>query len=998
MFRCRLHLIPLPFLLFLTVTATAIEAAQRQLPGDEVQALKDIAAALKKTSWNFSINPCSEMPPWNVSDSEDAVHCNCTFSNYTICHVTSISLKMQSLPGTLPPDFVRLPYLQNLGSIPPEWGALPNLLNISLLGNRLTGPIPKEIGNISTLQSFVVEFNQLSGNLPQELGNLSQLDRLLLTSNNFTGELPSTFANLTALKQVLLGDNQFSGKIPEFIQNWKNLKELVLQASGFRGPIPSSLGALGNLTDLRITDLDGTESHFPYLASGVGMETLILRNCNLIGELPGFLSEWTGLETLDVSFNKFSGEIPTNYSSLKDAKYIYLSSNMLTGQVPDWIMNEAKRSRDLSDNNFTTESVPCTDREVNLFASSSEKNNSKMLSCLGAACPERSSDNLHINCGGIEVTVNSTTYNEDTNQRGPSTLFRKSPYNWAYSSTGHFLDYRVNENRYIVNDENRQLPQLYMTARISPISLTYYGFCLTRGKYKVTLHFAEIIFTGNKSYSSLGRRYFDVYIQGKRVLQDFNMEDEAGGVGKPIIKSFDANVTDGTLEIRFHWAGRGTTAIPYKGVYGPLVSAISAVNIDSKEPRSSEIPVGAVIGIVAGILVGIFLIVCILWRKGCLGQKFALGRDTKGLELQTSSFTLQEMIAATNNFSDANKIGEGGFGPVYKGILSDGRAVAVKQLSHKSRQGNREFLNEIGMISVLQHPNLVKLYGCCVEGDQLLLVYEYLENNSLAQALFEKSVLNLNWQLRHMICVGIARGLAFIHEESSMKIVHRDIKASNVLLDKSLNPKISDFGLAKLSEDDTHISTRIAGTYGYMAPEYAMHGYLTDKADVYSFGIVALEIISGRSNTSHKQKGEPLYLVDWAHVLKEKGMQMDLIDPRLGSDFKKDEVMVMINVALLCTSISPAARPPMSSVVRMLERDEEVPAPIPRSTVINDAEKIEAMRRHFNGCMEEQEDKLSERNIESFASEAPPAASSISRSDLYPIIWNSDYWRSRSPS
>ncbi|PKI54263.1 hypothetical protein CRG98_025323 [Punica granatum] len=804
MFRCRLHLIPLPFLLFLTVTATAIEAAQRQLPGDEVQALKDIAAALKKTSWNFSINPCSEMPPWNVSDSEDAVHCNCTFSNYTICHVTSISLKMQSLPGTLPPDFVRLPYLQNL----------------SLLGNRLTGPIPKEIGNISTLQSFVVEFNQLSGNLPQELGNLSQLDRLWL------------------------GDNQFSGKIPEFIQNWKNLKELVLQASGFRGPIPSSLGALGNLTDLRITDLDGTESHFPYLASGVGMETLILRNCNLIGELPGFLSEWTGLETL------------------------YLSSNMLTGQVPDWIMNEAKRSR-------------------NLFASSSEKNNSKMLSCLGAACPERSSDNLHINCGGIE---------------------------------------------------------------------------------------------------------------GKRVLQDFNMEDEAGGVGKPIIKSFDANVTDGTLEIRFHWAGRGTTAIPYKGVYGPLVSAISAVNIDSKEPRSSEIPVGAVIGIVAGILVGIFLIVCILWRKGCLGQKFALGRDTKGLELQTSSFTLQEMIAATNNFSDANKIGEGGFGPVYKGILSDGRAVAVKQLSHKSRQGNREFLNEIGMISVLQHPNLVKLYGCCVEGDQLLLVYEYLENNSLAQALFEKSVLNLNWQLRHMICVGIARGLAFIHEESSMKIVHRDIKASNVLLDKSLNPKISDFGLAKLSEDDTHISTRIAGTYGYMAPEYAMHGYLTDKADVYSFGIVALEIISGRSNTSHKQKGEPLYLVDWAHVLKEKGMQMDLIDPRLGSDFKKDEVMVMINVALLCTSISPAARPPMSSVVRMLERDEEVPAPIPRSTVINDAEKIEAMRRHFNGCMEEQEDKLSERNIESFASEAPPAASSISRSDLYPIIWNSDYWRSRSPS
>nr|GMD03095.1 probable LRR receptor-like serine/threonine-protein kinase At1g07650 isoform X4 [Ipomoea batatas] len=186
-----------------------------------------------------------------------------------------------------------------------------------------------------------------------------------------------------------------------------------------------------------------------------------------------------------------------------------------------------------------------------------------------------------------------------------------------------------------------------------------------------------------------------------------------------------------------------------------------------------------------------------------------------GLDLKTGFFTFRQIKAATDNFSAANKLGEGGFGAVYKGTLLDGTIVAVKQLSSKSKQGNREFVNEIGMISGLQHPNVVRLYGCCIEGNQLLLVYEYVENNSLARALFgpQESRLQIDWPTRQRICVGIAKGLAFLHEESALKIVHRDIKAANVLLDKNLNPKISDFGLAKLDEEEnTHISTRVAGT------------------------------------------------------------------------------------------------------------------------------------------------------------------------------------------
>jgi len=338
--------------------------------------------------------------------------------------------------------------------------------------------------------------------------------------------------------------------------------------------------------------------------------------------------------------------------------------------------------------------------------------------------------------------------------------------------------------------------ELYTKARRSPLSLTYYGLCMFSGSYTVKLHFAEIVFTNDSTFSSLGKRRFNVFLQGRMVLQDFDIEQSAGAVGKPVIKTFQTYVTNHTLEIQFYWAGRGTTGFPNRGSYGPLISAISVT------------------------------------------PKF------RALDLQIGSFTLRQIKAATRNFDTANKIGEGGFGSVYKDLLHDGTIIAVKQLSSKSKQGNREFVNEIGMISALQHPNLVKLYGCCTEGNQLSLVYEYMEYNCLARALFvEQYRLRLDWGTRHKICLGIAKGLAYLHEESAIRIVHRDIKASNILLDKDLNAKISDFGLAKLNEDDnTHISTKVAGTIGYMAPEYAMRGYLTEKAAVYSFGIVVLEI------------------------------------------------------------------------------------------------------------------------------------------------------------
>ncbi|KAK3424551.1 hypothetical protein EUGRSUZ_F01330 [Eucalyptus grandis] len=715
----------------------------------------------------------------------------------------------------------------------------------------------------------------------------------------------------------------------------------------------------------------------------------------------------TKLKILDLSFNKLSGEIPDNFSSLADVDYIYLTGNQLTGAVHPWILQKAQ-TVDLSYNNFDATNTDCEERSINLFASSAVDNatsypaTSGLATCLkNRPCPENR-HNLFINCGGGEVEIGDNIYADDSASLTPASSSFPDGKFWGYSSTGHFLDDSINADNYIVNNDNISIlskdnAQLYMNARRSAISLTYYGFCLVNGIYNVRLHFAEISFTGNNSYKSLGRRAFNVYIQGKLVWKDFNIVIEAGGVGKEVIRNFTANVTKGTLEIRLYWAGKGTNAIPTRGVYGPLISAISVYYPGFKiQGESASISAGTVVGIVAAIVFVVFLFLVILWWRGCLGREDETAQDLKVLALQIGSFTLRQIKAATNNFDVANKIGEGGFGSVYKGLLSDGTTIAVKQLSSKSKQGNREFVTELGMISALQHPHLVKLYGCCIEGNQLVLVYEYMENNCLARALFgpEEFQLKLDWGTRHKICVGIARGLAYLHEESRLKIVHRDIKATNILLDKDLNSKISDFGLAKLDEEDnTHISTKIAGTYGYMAPEYAMHGYLTEKADVYSFGIVALEVVSGRSNTSYQKKEKCFYLLDWARVLKERGNLMDLVDQRLGSHFDEKEVLAMINVALLCTNATSALRPLMSSVVSMLEGKVAVPVLDSEGTIITE-ETIEAMRKHFKG----DEDQAVDENIsKSMLTDGPwtGTASSTSVNDLYPINPDTDNWQNR---
>ncbi|KAL6567436.1 hypothetical protein OROGR_001104 [Orobanche gracilis] len=289
---------------------------------------------------------------------------------------------------------------------------------------------------------------------------------------------------------------------------------------------------------------------------------------------------------------------------------------------------------------------------------------------------------------------------------------------------------------------------------------------------------------------------------------------------------------------------------------------------------------------------------------------------------KTKNFLYSELRVATNDFNQTNKIGRGGFGTVYKGVLKNGTEVAVKSLAAGSKQGVHEFLTEIDTISNVKHPDLVELLGCCVHGPNRILVYEYLGNSSIDRALLgPKRSIKLDWKRRSVICMGTARGLAHLHEELVPRIVHRDIKASNILLDKDFQPKIGDFGLAKLFPDDiTHISTKIAGTTGYLAPEYVLGGQLTMKADVYSFGVLTLEVVSGRSSANTDYGGGQKLLVQWAWELYEEGTLLDFVDPEL-ENFPKDEVVRYMKVALFCTQANANRRPLMSQVLEMLSKN-----------------------------------------------------------------------------
>lgn len=329
-------------------------------------------------------------------------------------------------------------------------------------------------------------------------------------------------------------------------------------------------------------------------------------------------------------------------------------------------------------------------------------------------------------------------------------------------------------------------------------------------------------------------------------------------------------------------------------------------------------------------------------RRGCAAHE--TDEEVSGIH-NVKLYKYKELQAATNDFNPDNKIGQGGFGSVYQGKLKDGKIAAIKVLSAESNQGVTEFLTEIKAIADIQHENLVSLYGCCAERNHRMLIYNYMENNSLARTLLGSGhrdhSIQFSWKTRMNICIGVARGLAFLHEEVRPRIIHRDIKASNILLDKDLTPKISDFGLAKLFPDNvTHVSTRVAGTIGYLAPEYAVRGRLTRKADVYSFGVLLVEIVSGRHNVNSRLPMGERFVLEQVWDYYERNELPLLIDEALDGCYDVDEACRFLKIALLCTQDNPKLRPSMSTAVKMLTGKVDISKEIQRPGLISDLTEL----------------------------------------------------------
>uniref|UniRef100_A0A0E0DNX3 non-specific serine/threonine protein kinase n=1 Tax=Oryza meridionalis TaxID=40149 RepID=A0A0E0DNX3_9ORYZ len=783
-----------------------------------------------------------------------------------------------------------------VASDPSNWDNFPNinpLIKCACTYNNNT---------VCHITKLGLALNPLSGPLPKELGNLTNLLSLGISLDNFTGELPEELGNLTKLQQLRASDNEFTGKIPDY------------------------LGSLTNLIDL------------------------ILRNCKVSGNLgPVDFSMFTALILLDLSFNNITGEVPQSILNMGKLEFLFLGNNSLTGKLPD-VISSSLKTIDFSYNQLTGNFPSWATQnnlQLNLVANkfdAGSTNRSKTLlvfvdlqnvfiflffkDCSSQHDFRNFKNNgyvFHIltdysfavDCGSNSSTRGSdnTIYEAEPTNLGDASYYVTGQTRWGVSNVGKF-SLASNGMNIISSSEHFQNAvnsRLFETARMSPSSLRYYGLGLENGNYTVLLQFAEVAYPDSQTWQSLGRRVFDIYIQGSLREKDFDIRKMAGGKSFIVVnRSYTATVSNNFLEIHLFWAGKGTCCIPTNGYYGPMISALSVSPNFTPTVRNGVPKRRSKVHTIAGILIGasilglaaIFGIFMMVKKRRTMAQQ---KEELYNLIGRPDVFSNTELRLATDNFSSQNILGEGGYGMVYKGKLSDGRVIAVKQLSQSSHQGKSQFVAEVTTISAVQHRNLVKLHGFCIDSNTPLLVYEYLQNGSLDTALF-----------------GIASGLTYLHEESSVRIVHRDIKASNILLETDLTPKISDFGLAKLyDEKQTHVSTRIAGTLGYLAPEYAMRGRLTEKVDVFAFGVVVLEIVAGRSNTNNSLEESKIYLFEWLWDLYEKEQVLGIVDPSL-KDFNSNEAFRVIRVALLCTQGSPHQRPPMSKALAMLTGEVEL--------------------------------------------------------------------------
>ncbi|KAG8371596.1 hypothetical protein BUALT_Bualt13G0104400 [Buddleja alternifolia] len=858
----------------------------------EVNALRSIRRNL--------VDPYNNLVSWNRGDP-----CN---SNWTgiICynrtlddgylHVSEMFFLNRNLSGTLSPELGRLSYLRIL----------------DFMWNNISGTIPREIGNISTLELLLLNGNQLTGSLPDELGNLSNLDRIQIDQNQISGPIPRSFANLMKAKHFHMNNNSLSGQIPPELSQLPVLVHLLLDNNNLSGYLPPELSLIPHLWILQLDNNNFDGSSIPSSYGNMSrLLKLSLRNCNLRGPIP----EWINMSSIayiDLSLNELNGSIPRGALS-ENITTIDLSSNNLNGTIPASFSRLPLLQKLSVANNSLSGSIPSSmwqNRTLNSTESlilDFENNRFSDISGILLTQP-----NITVGLQGNPICSNSSNLIQFC---GP-----------------HQEDFYNNFNITTSNDCPPQAcPPPYEYAPASPCFCAaplFIGYRLKSPGFSDFLpyvnHFKEYISSGLEMNTSQLDIDSAAWQNGPRL--------------RMYLKIFPPYVNDSVrlfsrrevFRIREMFSG---WRIHEHGVYGPYeflnFTLVGPYRDAYFPPTSSGISKGALAGIILGTIAGsvtlsAFVSLLIMRRHIKKNHKSSKRRPSTKISMRidgVKDFGYIEMASATNEFDSSTIVGQGGYGKVHKGILANGTVVAIKRAQEGSLQGEKEFLTEIELLSRLHHRNLVSLIGYCDDEGEQMLIYEFMPNGTLRDHLSAgKSKGPLTFAMRVKIALGSAKGILYLHTEANPPIYHRDIKASNILLDSRFTAKVADFGLSRLAPVPelegampSHISTVVRGTPGYLDPEYFLTHKLTDKSDVYSLGVVFLEMLTGMQPISHGKN-----IVREVKIAYQSGMIFSVIDERMGS-YPSECVEKFINLALKCCQEETDHRPCMAEVVRELE-------------------------------------------------------------------------------
>ncbi|XP_024517011.1 probable LRR receptor-like serine/threonine-protein kinase At1g56140 [Selaginella moellendorffii] len=919
----------------------------------EISAIRDIASALgvPATVWNTSTDPCSGRWRGISCCNAQRVNSTCCSSIYspfesTLCPDSS-SANSSTIVGVSLDSNSIMRVLS--GSLPDSVCNLTSLVTLDLNNNNLQGPIPRCIGiRLTRLKKLGMAGGAGNlGTIPEELGSLSSLEQLYLDNTNLTGPIPSSFGGMTSLQQLDIRYNRLSGRIPLELGRLSNLVELGIQVNSLEGGIE----AVASLT--RLETLRAFNNHFSgNLSLSIfrnlsSLRVLNLKLNNFTGGIPELDERFVNLTHLDLSFNQFSGGIPGSLVRLPSLTHLFLGHNNLSGAIPS-SPPPALQVLDVSHNSLSGSlpnlpqqlQVDFSFNSLNSVSSSAGGNGQGYFNCIapGLSCnrslPGRSTS-FAVRVGSSEDLTNrdGTLFRSDGFARNSTGLhYLEADRNWALELSSEFSS-TVTFPATISGVPPEDNSSLYQTMRWSSSYLAYHGGNLAPGTYSVSLYFCETVFT-NASY-----RAMDVVVQGEVIARQLDVVREVGPRTAYKITR-NATVTDGSLSIEFIFTGPDRYINPnifrLAPQSGAMVSAISVRSFDhvdslgSNSSRTWKVAVAASVSAAAA-AIAVIIIVAIFFckrsRKNFRAKSFSIYSDTVGIKV----YSYKELYEATDGFNPTKKLGQGGFGSVYVGNLQDQTLVAVKQLLHQTQQGREAFRKEIRILSSVQHRNLVAVRGYCLEAEHPMLVCDYMRNGSLDHFLHGSRGF-LTWNQRRKIAIDTAFGLAYLHDESKHRIIHCDLKPPNILLDDDLMPRIADFGMARLYEEGkSHVTaTKMGGTIGYLAPEYAMHYQLSDKADVYSYGVVLLEIISGRRAIDSAAPREEVVLVDFAQSLASISTLelVTLLDKKLegeGGEISVAEVVDMARVAVLCTLENPLLRPRMRAVWLMLKGTMEIP-------------------------------------------------------------------------